>query len=99
VILMTRNRQVVPRPILPELIESGDIIEVQYPDADGITTIKRGVVAYVQAHAGMRHFLTQQGAVIARYAPGMRSLEKFTLIARIAKEQPMLDMFTETGIL
>lgn len=81
----------------PELIDVGDIIEVQFPDDGGITTIKRGVVAYIEAHAGMRHFLTQQGSVIARYAPGKPYLEKFTLIARIAPEQPMLDMFQGMG--
>lgn len=94
---MRRNRQVAPHIIKPELIQEGDIIEVQYPDDGGITTIKRGVVAYIQAHAGMRHFLTQQGSVIGRYSPGRAYDEKFTLIARIAPEHPMLDMFTEAG--
>ena len=96
---MTRNRQVAT-PIVPELIESGDIIEVQFPDDGGITTIKRGVVAYIQAHAGQRHFLTQQGSVIARYTPGSPHLHrgmKFTLIARMPETHPMLDMFEQAG--
>jgi len=93
---MRRNRQVA-QDIKPELITEGDIIEVQFPDDGGITTIKRGVVAYIQAHAGMRHFLTQQGSVIARYAPGQPTRDKYTLIARIAPEQPMLDMFVDMG--
>lgn len=93
---MTRNRQVA-HDIKPELITEGDIIEVQFPDDGGITSIKRGVVAYMERHAGMVHFLTQQGSVIARYMPGKPTKDKYTLIARMAPVQPMLDMFTENG--
>lgn len=93
---MRRNRQVA-QDIKPELISEGDIIEVQFPDDGGITIIKRGVVAYLERHAGMVHFLTQQGSVIARYMPGRPTLDKYTLIARIAPEQPMLDMFQDMG--
>lgn len=94
---MRRNRQVSPQLIKPELIEVGDIIEVQHPDDGGITTIKRAMVSYIQAHAGMRHFLTQQGSVISRYSPGHATKDKYTLIARVPVEQPMLDMFVDMG--
>lgn len=90
---MARNRQV--GLIKPELIDEGDIIEVQYPDDGGITIIKRGVVAYIERHAGMRHFLTQQGAVIARHRIGERAKLKFSLIARIAPNNEMLEMFAD----
>lgn len=90
------TRQGTPQPIKPELIDEGDIIEVQFPDDGGITTIKRGVVAYIQRHAGMVHFMTQQGSVIARYMPGgVKPLEKYTLIARIPRTNDMLDMFAD----
>lgn len=90
---MARNRQVTL--IKPELIDEGDIIEVQYPDDGGITVVKRGVVAYIQAHAGGRYFLTQQGATIACYSPGKPTDLKFSLIARIAPANEMLEMFEE----
>lgn len=96
-VTMRRNRQVAHQTIKPETIDVGDIIEVQFPDDGGITTIKRGVVAYIQRHAGVNHFLTQQGSVIARYMPGTSTKDKYTLIARMNTEQPMLDMFQEMG--
>lgn len=95
---MARTRNTAgPRPIQPELIDEGDIIEVQYPDDGGITMIKRGVVAHINSHAGMCHFLAQQGGVIGRYAPGAfkKPSEKFYLIARMPRSHEMLDMFAE----
>lgn len=93
--MRTGTRQVTPRIIRPELIEEGDIIQVQFPDDGGITVTKTGIVAYIERHAGMSHFLTQQGSVIARYPVGGKYKEKFFLIARMPVQNEMFDMFKE----
>lgn len=89
-----------PRNIQPELIQAGDIIEVEYRETDGITTIKRGMVAYVQPHGEMRHFVTQVGATIAQYAAGKRSAnfgKSFRILGRHIEQTPMFDNLTELG--
>ena len=94
---MARRNSLIPRPIQPELIMSGDTIEVEYPEDGGITIVKRGVVAYVQPHAGNRHILTQEGSTLAVWSPGKRDGLSFTLLDRIPNITPMLDFFEETG--
>lgn len=82
-----------PKVIKPELINVGDLIEVTLPEVRGLTTKLRGRVAKIQAHAGMRHFLTDDGSVIARYTPGQNPNTKFVLIERQPLEQATLDLF------
>lgn len=94
---MARRNSLVPRTIAPELIISGDTIEVEYPEDGGVTVVKRGIVAYVQPHAGMRHLLTQEGSVLAVWSPGKRDRVKYTLIDRMPVIGSMLEMFEEQG--
>jgi hypothetical protein len=95
--LMPRRNTLYPRPIAPELIEAGDTIECEFPETAGVTVIKRGIVAYVQAHAGQRHILTQEGTVLSVWQPGKNNRVKYTLINRAEFGTPMLDMFVESG--
>lgn len=91
---------VFPRDVSPERIEAGDTIEVEYKEVDGITSVKRGTVAYIQHHGAMRHFVTQQGASIAVYQPGSRTAnhgKTFRLLARYFAQTPMFDTLTEAG--
>lgn len=70
---------------------AGDTIEVEYPEDGGITMLKRGIVSYVQAYAGSRYFITQEGATLARYTPGASSGNvKFTIINRAPMPETML---------
>lgn len=94
---MVRRNSLYPRRIAPENINAADVIEVEYPETGGVTVIKRGTVAYVQAHAGQRHILTQEGTVIAVWAPGVNTKAKFTILGRIGEPSPMLDMLIESG--
>lgn len=97
---MARRNSLYPRPIEPELIESGDTIEVEYREIDGIISTKRGTVAYIAPHGHARHFVTQYGATIAQYSVARKSDnfgKKFILIDRAPIATPMLDMFTESG--
>lgn len=90
-----RNR--FPRHVKPELIESGDFIRVDYPEDGGIIMSKSGIVAFVQQHAGMRYFMTQQGSVIGIYTPGEKSVSNFTLLSKTPYETPMLELFSKAG--
>lgn len=97
---MPRRNSLYPRPIAPELIQAGDVIEVEYKEVDGIVSIKRGTVAYIAPHGNMRHLVTQFGATLAQYAVGRPSDnwgKSFTILDRAPMPTPMLDMFTESG--
>lgn len=86
----------LPRLIKPELIEAGDTITVTYPEDHGVQVTKTGIVAYVAPHAGMRHVITQEGGVLAVWAPGISDKLKFTLNKRPAMEQtPMFDLLED----
>lgn len=79
---VARRNSLFPRPIQPELIMVGDEIEAEYPSDGGITVTKRGTVARIDAHAGARHLVTEQGAVLAVWSLGFSSSIKFSLIMR-----------------
>lgn len=81
--------------IKPELIIVGDLIEVTYPEKGGMITSHRGRVESISAHGGMRHFLTSENAVIARYSPGVKSDLRFVLIDRMPVVQEMFDLFND----
>lgn len=85
-----------PRPIRPELIEVGDMIEVEYPASGGITLLKRGIVSAITAHGANRHFLTDQNKVISTWTIGQKCLTKFTLIRRSYGGE-LLEMFEKEG--
>lgn len=73
----------LPREVKPENVSAGDVIEVVYPDDGGVRVHKHGHVAHITAHAGNRHFMTQQGAVLAVWAPGKPTRLKIILHKRI----------------
>lgn len=91
---MAPRNSLFPRPIQPELIVVGDEIEAEYPSDGGITVTKRGTVARIDAHAGARHLVTPQGAVLAVYHPGFSTGVKFTLNMR-TYQHDTLSMFDD----
>lgn len=93
---MARRNSLFPRPIQPELIVVGDEIEAEYPSDGGITVTKRGTVARIDAHAGARHLVTEQGAVLAVWSPGFSSRIKFSLIMREYQHET-LSLFDDPG--
>lgn len=84
-----------PRPVKPELISVGDMIEAVYPEDGGITIRKRGTVHKIDVYAGTRLFLTREGAAIFQYAPGRRAPVKIMLLAREPATNEPLSMFDD----
>jgi len=91
---MAKRNSLFPRPIQPELIMVGDQITAEYPEDGGIIVSKFGTVAKIDAHAGARHLVTGQGAVLAVWHPGKNTGVKFTLHMREYKHET-LSMFDE----
>ena len=85
-----------PRPVKPELIEPGDVIEVEYKPTDGLTTIHRGVVHRIETNGINRFLMTEQGAIIGVWSPNMKVDASFTLINRSYGGE-LLDFFVEVG--
>lgn len=84
-----------PRDTKPELIEPGDRVRVTFPEDGGVTVRREGVVSKLQRHIGVVHLLTADGAVLGRYRPGERSLQKYTLLDRAPLIQEPLSLFDD----
>lgn len=60
----------LPVTINPELVEPGDLIEVDGGTSKGLSYRMRGVAHTTVAHGKLRHIVTEEGGIIATYEIG-----------------------------
>lgn len=88
----------LPRQTRPELVEVGDTIVVTIRAERGVTVRYEGTVDACQHHGGSVHWVTAEGAVIARYRPGeAQPGVQYTLMSRAPAAQEPLSLFEQVA--
>lgn len=95
---MNRDRHMMPRRILPELVEIGDDIEVTLKPDHGVTTTVRGIVGKRMDTGKTRYYMTEEGSTLLAWEPHTTKISRVVIHSRLIKQNETLfesDLMTE----